>query len=159
MIDPVTAMATATGAFNALKRGVEFGRDIESMAGDISRWMSCLSDVEQAEKEAKNPPIFKKIVASKSVEAEALELFMAKRKMQQQRDELRNLISWSAGPSAWDELVKTEVRIRKERQATLYKQREKRRHFVEAVSITFLILLMFVCVFGLGWLIMNKGSF
>lgn len=159
MIDPVTAMATATGAFNALKRGVEFGRDIESMAGDISRWMSCLSDVEQAEKEAKNPPIFKKIIASKSVEAEALELFMAKRKMQQQRDELRNLISWSAGPSAWDELVKTEVRIRKERQATLYKQREKRRHFVEAVSITFLILLMFVCVFGLGWLIMNKGSF
>lgn len=159
MIDPVTAMATATGAFNALKRGVEFGRDIESMAGDISRWMSCLSDVEQAEKEAKNPPIFKKIIASKSVEAEALELFMAKRKMQQQRDELRNLISWSAGPSAWDELVKTEVRIRKERQATLYKQREKRRHFVEAVSITFLILLMFVCVGGLGWLIMNKGSF
>lgn len=159
MIDPVTAMATATGAFNALKRGVEFGRDIESMAGDISRWMSCLSDVEQAEKEAKNPPIFKKIIASKSVEAEALELFMTKRKMQQQRDELRNLISWSAGPSAWDELVATEVRIRKERQATLYKQREKRRHFVEAVSISFLILLMFVCVFGLGWLIMNKGNF
>ena len=159
MIDPVTAMATATSAFNALKRGVEFGRDIESMAGDISRWMSCLSDVEQAEKEAKNPPIFKKIISSKSVEAEALELFMTKRKMQQQRDELRNLISWSAGPSAWDELVATEVRIRKERQATLYKQREKRRHFVEAISISFLILLMFVCVFGLGWLIMNKGSF
>ena len=87
MIDPVSAMATATAAFNALKRGVEFGRDIESMASDIGRWMSCLSDVEQAEKEAKNPPIFKKIINSKSVEAEALELFMTKRKMQQQRDE------------------------------------------------------------------------
>ena len=139
MIDPVSAMATATAAFSALKRGVSIGRDIESMASDISRWMTCLSDVEQAEKEAKNPPLFKKIVASKSVEAEALELFMTKRKMQQQRDELRQLISWSAGPSAWDELVKTEVRIRKERQETLYKQREKRRKFVEVIVAAIMV--------------------
>ena len=158
MIDPVSAMATATAAFNALKKGVEFGRDIESMAGDIGRWMSCLSDVEQAEKEAKNPPIFKKIVNSKSVEAEALELFMTKRKMQQQRDELRNLISWSAGPSAWDELVKTEVRIRKERQETLYKQREKRRHFVEVVTIVLLVALGAAAIVGFIIFLMNfKG--
>jgi hypothetical protein len=158
MIDPVSAMATATAAFNALKKGVEFGRDIESMAGDIGRWMSCLSDVEQAEKEAKNPPIFKKIVNSKSVEAEALELFMTKRKMQQQRDELRNLISWSAGPSAWDELVKTEVRIRKERQETLYKQREKRRHFVEVVTIVLLVSLGAAAIVGFIIFLMNfKG--
>jgi len=158
MIDPVSAMATATAAFNALKKGVEFGKDIESMAGDIGRWMSCLSDVEQAEKEAKNPPIFKKIVNSKSVEAEALELFMTKRKMQQQRDELRNLISWSAGPSAWDELVKTEVKIRKERQETLYKQREKRRHFVEVATIILLIALGAAAIFGFIIFLMNfKG--
>lgn len=158
MIDPVSAMATATAAFNALKRGVEFGRDIESMASDIGRWMSCLSDVEQAEKEAKNPPIFKKIINSKSVEAEALELFMTKRKMQQQRDELRNLISWTAGPSAWDELVKTEVKIRKERQETLYRQREKRRHFVEVVTIILLIALGAAAIVGFIIFLMNfKG--
>lgn len=158
MIDPVSAMATATAAFNTLKKGVEFGRDIESMAGDISRWMSCLSDVEQAEKEAKNPPIFKKIVASKSVEAEALELFMAKRKMQQQRDELRQLISWSAGPSAWDELVKTEVRIRKERQETLYKQREKRRKFIEYVTAAILIAIGGGIITWFAWFLINyKG--
>lgn len=159
MIDPVTAIAGATAAFNALKKGVAFGRDMESMASDISRWMSCLSDVEQAEKEAKNPPIFKKIIASKSVEAEALELFMAKRKLQQQRDELRQIISFSAGPSAWDELVKTEGRIRKERQETLYRQRERRKHLVEIVSITVLVLIVGACAVGLLWLYLNRGNF
>ena len=50
-MEPLT-MASATLAFNALKKGFSIGRDIESMAGDLSRWMSALSDVEQAEKEA-----------------------------------------------------------------------------------------------------------
>ena len=159
MIDPVTAIAGATAAFNALKKGVAFGRDMESMASDISRWMSCLSDVEQAEKEAKNPPIFKKIIASKSVEAEALELFMAKRKLQQQRDELRQIISFSAGPSAWDELVKTEGRIRKERQETLYRQRERRKHLIEIVSVTILVLIVGASAVGLLWLYLNRGNF
>ena len=85
MIDPVSAMATATAAFNALKKGVEVGQDLENMAGSISKWMSCLSDVEQAEKEAKNPPIFKKIISGKSVEAQALELFMTKKKIKEHK--------------------------------------------------------------------------
>ena len=59
-MDPVTAMATASAAFGALKKGFAIGRDIESMASDLSRWMGALSDLDQMEKEAKNPPIFKK---------------------------------------------------------------------------------------------------
>ena len=35
MIDPVTALAGATAAFNAIKKGFEGGRDIESMSGDL----------------------------------------------------------------------------------------------------------------------------
>ena len=158
MIDPVTAIAGATAAFNALKKGVAFGKDIESMASDISRWMSCLSDVEQAEKEAKNPPIFKKIIASKTVEAEALELFMAKRKLQQQRDELKQIISFTAGPSAWQDLLRTEATIRKQRQETLYKQREKRKHLVDIILITFLIILVGGAMIGLLWLYLNRGN-
>ena len=84
-MDPVTAMATASAAFGALKKGFAIGRDIESMASDLSRWMGALSDLDQAEKEAKNPPIFKKLFAGKSVEQEAIEVFAAKNKAQKQR--------------------------------------------------------------------------
>ena len=158
MIDPVSAMATATAAFNALKKGVEVGQDLENMAGSISKWMSCLSDVEQAEKEAKNPPIFKKIISGKSVEAQALELFMTKKKIKEQREQLQQLISWQMGPAAWQDLIGIEVQIRKDRQRTLYAQREKRQKFVEWVSIIVLLIVGSGAIWWFTWFLMNlKG--
>ena len=158
MIDPVSAMATATAAFNALKKGVEVGQDLENMAGSISKWMSCLSDVEQAEKEAKNPPIFKKIISGKSVEAQALELFMTKKKIKEQREQLQQLISWQMGPAAWQDLIGIEVQIRKDRQRTLYAQREKRQKFIEWVSIIVLLIVGSGAIWWFTWFLMNiKG--
>lgn len=133
-MDPVTAMATASAAFGALKKGFAIGRDIESMASDLSRWMGALSDLDQMEKEAKNPPIFKKLFSGQSVEQEAITTFANKQKAQQQRYELQQWISLTMGKSKWDELVKMEGTIRKRRQETLYKQRERRRKFVEIVA-------------------------
>ena len=101
-MDPVTVMATATAAFNAVKKGVQIGRDIESMASDLGRWMGALSDLDMLEKEAKNPPIFKKLFAGKSVEQEAMEAFAAKQKAQQERTDLKNLIGMMYGKSKWD---------------------------------------------------------
>ena len=37
MLDPVSALATASAAFNVIKKGFEVGRDIEQMAGDLGR--------------------------------------------------------------------------------------------------------------------------
>ena len=127
-------MATATAAFGAIKKGFAIGRDIESMASDLSRWMGALSDLDQAEKEAKNPPIFKKLFGGKSVEQEAIEAFAAKRKAQAQRDELKQWIGLTLGQSAWEELVRMEGQIRKRRQDAIYAQREKRRKFVEIMA-------------------------
>ena len=127
-------MATASAAFGALKKGFAIGRDIESMATDLSRWMGALSDLDQMEKEAKNPPIFKKLFAGQSVEQEAITTFANKQKAQQQRYELQQWISLTMGKSKWDELVQMEGQIRKRRKETLYKQRERRRKFVEIVA-------------------------
>jgi hypothetical protein len=91
-MDPVSAMATASAAFGALKKGFAIGRDIESMASDLSRWMGALSDLDQMEKEAKNPPIFKKLFGGQSVEQEAIMTFANKQKAQQQRYELQQWI-------------------------------------------------------------------
>ena len=49
MIDPVTALGVATTAFNAIKTGFQAGRDVEGMAGDLSRWMGAVSDIKKAE--------------------------------------------------------------------------------------------------------------
>ena len=157
-MDPVSAMATASAAFGALKRGFAVGRDVESMVGDLSRWMGALSDIDQAEKEAKNPPIFKKLFNGKSVEQEAIEAFAAKRKAQSQRDELKQWISLALGRSAWDELIRMEGNIRKQRQETLYRQRERRQKFVEICVIILAILVGAAALVGFVWLVKTKGS-
>ena len=138
-MDPVTLMASATASYNAVKRAIAAGQELESMIGSLSKWMSCLSDLDQAEREAKNPPIFKKLFSGKTVEQEALEIFAAKQKAQQQRDELRQFIGLTLGMSKWNELVATEARIRKQRQETMYAQRERRRKFVEIVAWSVMI--------------------
>ena len=157
-MDPVSAMATASAAFGALKKGFAVGRDVESMVGDLSRWMGALSDIDQAEKEAKNPPIFKKLFNGKSVEQEAIEAFAAKRKAQSQRDELKQWISFTLGKSAWDELIRMEGNIRKQRQETLYRQRERRQKFVEICVIILAILVGAAALVGFVWLVKTKGS-
>ena len=158
MVDQVSAMAIAGAAFNALKKGVSIGRDIESMGKDLSRWMSAVSDVDRAHHEAKNPPIFKKIFNAKSVEQEAIELFTQKKQLESQRDDLRKLVSSMCGPSAWQELLRMEADIRKQRKETLYAQREARRHFVEFLSIGVLIITIVGFFIFILFLWNNRGS-
>jgi len=134
-MDPVTAIAAASSAFSLIKKGFQAGRDMESMYGDIGRWMGAVSDVSHAEKMAKNPPLFKKLFAGSSVEQEAMDAFAAKKKAEAMEDELRTWINMVHGPNAWNELLKMQVKIRKQRQEQLYAQQELRKKIIEIVSI------------------------
>jgi hypothetical protein len=121
-MDPVTIIGGATVAFNALKKGFAIGKDLQDMSGQLTQWASAMSDLGQAEKQVQNPPWWKSLGGS--VEAEALEVFAAKRKADQMREELRSYISWTMGPSAWDELVATEAKIRKQKKEQEYRKAE-----------------------------------
>lgn len=158
MVDPITAVATATAAFNTIKKGFQMGRDIEGMAGDLGRWMGAVSDIKKADEYSKKPPLFKKLFAAGSVEEEALNAFMAKKKAEDMREELRNIISFSRGPSAWQELLKTEADIRKKRQAAIYAQEEYRRKVIEIVMIAIASLLVVGLISIFVWLVgYDKG--
>ena len=139
MVDPVTAIATATAAFNAIKKGFQFGRDVESMSGDLGRWMGAVSDINKADEYAKRPPLFKKLFNAGSVEEEALNAFMAKKKAQDMRDELKNIIVFTRGPNAWNELLKTEANIRKKTQQAIYAQQEMRRKVIEIIAVILVV--------------------
>jgi len=150
MIDPISAIAMATGAFNTIKKGFAMGRDIESMGKDLGRWMGAVSDIKKAEEYNQKPPLFKKLFASGSIEEEAMQIFMAKKKAEDMRDQLREIISTTRGPSAWKELVHTEAVIRKKRQQAIYDQEERRDFWIEMSSIGAAVI--GVVVVG-GWLL------
>lgn len=158
MIDPVTAIAGATAAFNAIKSGFSVGRDIESMAGDLGRWMNCMSDLKKAEENANKPPLFKKIFNAGSVEEEAMAVFMAKKKAEDMRDQLRQIITATRGPTAWQELIKTEADIRKKRQEAIYAQQDRQRKFLEILAVIGLVIVASAFVIGIVYLyIQNRG--
>ena len=135
MIEVAAALSVATSAFNAIKKGFEVGRDIESMSGDLSRWMGAASDINKADEYAKKPPLFKKLFAAGSVEEEAMASFMAKKKAEDMRAQLKQIIILTRGMSAWEELLQTEGDIRKRRQKAIYAQKEKQRKVMEWSAI------------------------
>ena len=140
MVDPVTALATATAAFNVIKKGFSVGKDIESMYGDVGRWMGACSDISQAQKMSQKPPLFKKVFAGSSVEEEALNAFAAKKKAQAMENELRNFINLAHGPNAWNELLQMQGKIRKQRQELIYAQQERQRKIIEISSLAVVAL-------------------
>jgi len=143
MLDPITAIATATAAFNGVKKLVAAGRDLEDCMGQMAQWYTALSDLSEAEKIAKNPPLFKKLTSRKSVEQEALEIFAHRRKAQAQEKELREIIMYAYGKDAWIELIGLRRRIRLEREKAIYAQKRKREDtFWTVITI---IVLTFLC--------------
>ena len=156
MIEVVAAVSAATGAFNTIKAGFAAGREIESMAGDLSRWMGAVSDIKKADEYNKKPPLFKKLFAAGSVEEEAMEIFMAKKKAEDMRNELRQIISFTRGPAAWDELLRTEADIRKKRQKLIYDQKERQKKVIEYILIGILVFIMGGAL--IGFLMLLKGT-
>ena len=157
MIEVVAAVSAATGAFNTIKAGFAAGREIESMAGDLSRWMGAVSDIKKAEEYNKKPPLFKKLFAAGSIEEEALNIFMAKKKAQDMREQLKQIISFTRGPAAWEELLRTEADIRKKRQKMIYDQKERQKKMVEYILIGILVFIMASALFGFLALLRGTG--
>jgi hypothetical protein len=137
---------------------INAGRDLESCINDVSRWMKAASDIDQAEKQAKNPPLFKKLQGADTVQQQALQVYAAKKKLEAQRAELKQYLQMTYGPQSWADLIHLEGRIRKERQEMIYKQQEMRQQIVEGIAIAILVLLSVGVMGFIGALLISKGN-
>lgn len=130
MLDPVSALAIATSAYNVVKRGIEMGRELEDMGGQLGTWFGAVADVKNAEEEAKDPPLFRKLISSGSVEQQALQALMARKKIEQQERELRELIVYKWGTDAYVEMIRERAKIKDTRTKALENQRRKMRKLI-----------------------------
>lgn len=122
MIDPVTAVGLATSAFNAIKHGISVGRDIQDMTNQLSKWGQAFSDFNYAEEKTKNPPIWKSLATGQ--DNTAIEIFAHRRKMEEMRKEIKSHISLYYGPSAWEEVLRIEAEMRRQRKEEAYRKQE-----------------------------------
>ena len=150
MIDPITAVGIATSAFNAIKNGIAVGRDLQDMTGQLSQWGKAISDFNYAEEKSKNPPWYS---FKGSDQETALQLFAQKRKMEEMRKEIKNFISWHYGPSAWEEVLSIEAKMRKLRKEELYRKEELKRQIIEWTVGILVSVIGIVIMGGIFWFI------
>ena len=122
------------------------------MSSQLSKWAGAMSDLSYAEQKNKNPPWWKSLGGS--VEADALEIFTAKRQAASMREELKSWISFQMGPSAWEELVRTEGAIRKMKKDQEYKKAEMLESIV-TWGLTIGILILGVGAIGIIFYVVN----
>ena len=160
MPDPLTVTAAITLAGKAvtqISKLVQSGREIEDCMSHISRWFECCSDVNKARERAENPPFFKKLANSKSIQAEAMDAVIAQKKMRDQRAQLREIIMWQWGKDEWDNLLTQEKQIREKRQKLIHDRiifKQKIFDFVIGIAG---ILAILGIIIGFIWIISLGG--
>ena len=140
MIDPITAAAAATKAYAGVKAFIEAGKSIEDTFQVVARWQGHASDVlyaSQRHKKRANP--FKKLVFAGSVEAEAAQVFAAKKRVEQQRKELITLLQYAYGNEGVAEYRQCVKDVTEQRQREVYAQQEARDTMVKSFWIVVLV--------------------
>lgn len=156
MIDPISAVAMATSAFKTVTAMINAGREVEDTLGQIGKWYGAVSDFNEAKRQAENPPLFKKLFANKSVEQEAMEMYMHQKKINKQEAELRTLLQYSYGPTGYQELVDMRRKIRDQREKTVYAQERRRKALIwNTVSIA-AIAMMLAALYQLTVFVLGK---
>ena len=150
MIDPITAIAGATAAFNTLKKGIQVGKDLQDMGGTMAKWAGAVADLDFADKQNQKPPWYKALGGG--VEAQAMEIFAAKQKAASMRAELKDYISVVYGPSKWQEILEIEAKLRKQKREHEYRQMEIKQTIIEWATGILLFIISVGLLFGFVWI-------
>jgi hypothetical protein len=163
MFDPVTittAVTTATSAFNAIKRAMDAGREVESISKDLNRWMSAVSDVDNIKKQSENPTFFRKILSGNQIEQMAFESIRAKKALEDQRATLKNYIMFKMGTRFWEDLLAEEGRLRKLRQEQIYAKQQLKEKLImySVLSAAVIVGCGILYYFTYGLVLLDRGE-
>ena len=144
-MDPVSAFAIATSAYQAIRKGFQVGKEVESMAGDIGKWMNAINLIKDGHNKAKGRRFG-------SVEEEALETFAIKKKAEKMEDELRNFIVGNYGLKGWNEIIRIQAQLRKERLEEKKRKEQQIQQIIEWGTIASLVLMIGTFAVWVWWL-------
>ena len=147
-MDPVTAFGVATTAYKTIVAGFKVGKQVESMSKDLGRWMGAIQAVKEGHSKKKNRMFG-------SVEEEALETFAMKKKAIAMENELRNFVNLNYGPNAWNEVIRIQADIRKQKKEAELEAQRKQRQMIENTIIGGLVLLFIFFVVYVFYLVMT----
>ena len=154
-MDPITALSLASTAFKGVQTLVARGREIEDVAVHLGRWYGYAADIKEAEKESQKPPIFRKLLDSGSVEQEALNSIIVKKKLEEQERQIRDLLVIRYGIETYREMIQMRKDIKAKREKLVYAQRRRRRTILDLIAIAGGLFISGAIIYGFYDLLMN----
>ncbi len=149
MVDP---LSIAVASFSAIKAGVSAGKEIQSLAKDIGSLWDSIDAVKENHQKKKNQPF-------RSVNEEAMETFIAKKRAEDMENELRQIIIYTRGLNAWQELIRLRTQIKKDRQEARRKAIQARRATLEAIGISVLALGIIAILCVIGYFLLKRNNY
>ena len=147
-MDPLSLIAMASTTFKGIQTLVERGAEIEAVAQKLGAWYTFAADIREAEKEAESPGVFKKLFDGQTVEQQALNSVIAKKKLEEQEKQIRELIVWAYGTETYQEMIALRREIKARREKAIYKQRRKQRLIMDTTLVVIAALVCGAIIFG-----------
>jgi predicted RNA-binding protein len=156
-MDPLTILAAAQAAYAGIKAGIAAGKEIQGMAADLSELWGSLAKLTQI---AAEPPK-KSIFNNKTAEQIAIERYTARAEAQDLAAKAKNMFVGQFGLSAWDQVQREVINIRKEIEREKYaaeKARAAKLEEIRDMAVISMIVLGLIGMIGLiGVALLIKG--
>ena len=142
MIDPLTALSVASTAVGQMRSLINAGRDTTQA---MSKFAGAWADINEAERQAKNPPWYKSF--SGSLEEQAAQAFACKKKAQALKAELENMIRFVHGPTGLQEYKDILRDMRKQKEQNEFKKAKLKQAIIEW-TLGFIIFVVGIALLG-----------
>jgi signal transduction histidine kinase len=141
-MDPITILLSAKAAFTGIQTAVKYGKDLQSMIGDVSKLMGAAGQLTKVATKSKNG-----FNITGSAEEMALKAFTARKQVEQMQQDVKNLITGEYGAGAWNEIVGEINQIKKEQKLAAKHQAESKaeQNKLNLIIGAGLIVLVAVC--------------
>lgn len=126
MIDPLTALSVASTAVSQMRNLINAGKDTTSA---LSKFAGAWADINEAERQAKNPSFFQSF--SGSIEERAANAFACKKKAEKLKKELENMIRFVHGPSGLEEYKQILRDMKKQKEKNEFKAARRKQAILE----------------------------
>jgi len=144
-VDPLTILAAAQAAYGALQAGIAAGKEIQSMAADLSDLWGSVAKLTHISAETPRISVFSK----KSAEQIAMERYAAKAEAQDLALRAKNMFVGQYGLAAWDQVQKEVINIRKEIEKQRWEDKKaqaERAEELKEAGVVFMIVMATLAV-------------
>lgn len=149
MMEIAAAISLASSAFNALKKGMEAGQELEDMMGYYGKWFEAKEALSEQSITNQTQPFVKKLFSGSSVEAQALEITTAKYKIKQMEKELYEYLLWSGQQEFYNDMMRERRAIREARFREAQRIAERKRLIFDLVAGSVIIVVGVFIIVGM----------